>query len=360
MRRIWRLLQVGFSESVWRGTSRSLEEGESKDGVGNMFSMAAASLFLPVLPMLRLKSCRSHTFQQIFLRNFKSLPPAISDSLRSARYSAIAMSTVAQVQANRLNALRSTGPRSGEGKAASRFNALKSGIDARSLVIPGEDPAELEALTFDYRQTLRPVGPLEDFLVETLVAADWNRRRYAGIEAQLVRLLAASQDPLEENPLGAVLLADAAKGNALQKVFRRLNAAERSYFRALDELRRARRERLAAGVDVPLTEAAGIPPIGFVSAADAPQPEAPVEAVPNSAPTPAVAAMASAPQNVTRSAPTTIPAPPARAANAPRSARNNSEVPETNGIRPAAGAMAVTAKGMAAPTAKQPADASEA
>jgi hypothetical protein len=198
------------------------------------------------------------------------------------------MATVAQIEANRLNALHSTGPRSSAGKAVSRFNALKFGVDARSLVIPGEDPAELEALTLDYRQTFHPVGPLEDFLVETLVAGDWNRRRYSRIEAQLVRLLAASQDPAEENPFGALLLADAAKADALQKVFRRLSAAERSYFRALAELRRAQRERLALeSAATPASPAADIPEIGFVS----PQPAA----VPNSAPAPAVAARVPAP-----------------------------------------------------------------
>ena len=40
-------------------------------------------------------------------------------------------------------------------------------------------------------------------------------------------------------------------------------------------------------------------------------------------------AMASAPQNVTRIAPTVTPAPPTCAANPPRSARKNSDVPET-------------------------------
>jgi hypothetical protein len=187
------------------------------------------------------------------------------------------MATVAQVEANRLNALHSTGPRSDAGKAASRFNALKLGVDARSLVIPGEDPAELEALTLDYRETFHPVGPLEDFLVETLVAGDWNRRRYARIEAQLVRLLSTSQDPAEENPFGALFLADAVKAGALQKVFRRLSAAERSYFRALAELRRAQRERLALEADAaPARPAAVIQEIGFVSP--------PPSAAPNSAP----------------------------------------------------------------------------
>ena len=52
------------------------------------------------------------------------------------------MPTEAQINANRLNAQKSTGPTSPEGKARSALNALKSGIDAWSHIIPGEDPAE--------------------------------------------------------------------------------------------------------------------------------------------------------------------------------------------------------------------------
>ena len=79
---------------------------------------------------------------------------------------------------------------------------------------------------------------------------------------------------------------------------------------------------------------------------------APHTTVPKSAPTPAVSAMASAPQNVTRTAPLATPAPPTRAATPPRSARNTSDAPDTTGIRPDAGVTAVTARGRAAPTAK--------
>ena len=82
--------------------------------------------------------------------------------------------------------------------------------------------------------------------------------------------------------------------------------------------------------------------------------------VPKSAPMPAVTAIASAPQNVTRIAPTVTPAPPARAANPPRSVRNTNEVPETRGIIADSGAIAVTRRGIAAPTAKLPADANAA
>ena len=66
---------------------------------------------------------------------------------------------------------------------------------------------------------------------------------------------------------------------------------------------------------------------------------------PNNAPTPAVTPMAKTPQKVTRIAPTVTPAPPAPAANAPKSARNSSEVPGTRIIRLASGTKAVTKRG---------------
>ena len=66
------------------------------------------------------------------------------------------MASPAQITANRANAQKSTGPRSVEGKSASRFNALQHGIDAASVVIPGEDPAAYDALAAEYRRDLRP------------------------------------------------------------------------------------------------------------------------------------------------------------------------------------------------------------
>jgi len=97
------------------------------------------------------------------------------------------MASLAQLTANRLNAQRSTGPRTEAGKAVSRFNALIYGVDAQSLVLPGEDPAALEALALEYHRSFNPSGPLEDYLVQNLVQADWSRRRYSRIEAQFVR-----------------------------------------------------------------------------------------------------------------------------------------------------------------------------
>ena len=156
-----------------------------------------------------------------------------------ASYPVIAMASPEQIYANRLNAQRSTGPRTEEGKAASRFNALKYGIEARSLVIPGEDPTALEALALEYHQQFNPFGPLEDYLVQTVVQADWNRRRYTRVEAQIFQIRLANRDASAEMPLNAFTSA------AAQQVFRRLAAEERSFFRALKELRRVQKERSA-------------------------------------------------------------------------------------------------------------------
>jgi hypothetical protein len=183
------------------------------------------------------------------------------------------MASPAQIHANRLNAQRSTGPRTEEGKAVSRFNALTYGIEARSRVIPGEDPAELEALAADYHSQFHPVGPLEAYLVDTLVTADWNRRRYTRVESQLYRvLMTAGRNPADPDSIldpAAAFGEDVTGAKILQSVFRQLAAAQRSYFRALTELRRAQKERMAdeAEPEAPPAEPIAInpaAPIGFV------------------------------------------------------------------------------------------------
>jgi hypothetical protein len=66
------------------------------------------------------------------------------------------MATNRQTEAHRMNAQKSTGPRSAEGKAASSMNALKSGIDAESALIRGEDKTALETLTAEYYRRFQP------------------------------------------------------------------------------------------------------------------------------------------------------------------------------------------------------------
>ena len=153
------------------------------------------------------------------------------------------MASQRQIEANRRNSQLSTGPRTPEGKAVSRFNALKSGINAQAQVIPGEDPAELEAMAAGYHRDWAPTTWLERFLVDSLVRADWMLQRLSRIEAQLwaCRMEEARKsmlDPLSENtPLGQMYYGMSEPLNRLQ---RRIDSTERSYYRALTQLQRLR------------------------------------------------------------------------------------------------------------------------
>src|ERR1035437_5167076 len=115
------------------------------------------------------------------------------------------MATPAQIDANRANAPKSTGPRSAEGKSASRFNALKHGIDAASIVIPGEDPADYDSLAAQYHHEFRPQSASESFHVDTMFRADWQKRRLQRAEADLYHPVLAESPG---NSLAAVLLAE--------------------------------------------------------------------------------------------------------------------------------------------------------
>jgi hypothetical protein len=146
------------------------------------------------------------------------------------------MATIKQIEANRLNAQKSTGPRSVEGKSRSSMNALKSGIDAQSETITGEDPAALEALTAEYLERFRPATPEERHCVDVLVRDEWLLRRLAKAEAQLWEYqIQATSGWMDRWPLGkAWSLAD----GQFSRLQRRIDSLERSYQRALRELER--------------------------------------------------------------------------------------------------------------------------
>ena len=68
------------------------------------------------------------------------------------------MTSEKQIAANRRNAMKSTGPKTREGKAASTSNSLKHGLSAQRIVVSGEDPDEFERLIRQLEHELEPVG----------------------------------------------------------------------------------------------------------------------------------------------------------------------------------------------------------
>src|SRR5262245_57494230 len=86
------------------------------------------------------------------------------------------MATAAQIEASRRNAQKSTGPKTEAGKARARLNALKHGERARTvaLVLPQEDPRELDAKVRQWVEDLHPDNAVERELVERAARIAWQ------------------------------------------------------------------------------------------------------------------------------------------------------------------------------------------
>ncbi len=86
-----------------------------------------------------------------------------------------------QIAANRQNARKSTGPRTREGRAVSKMNAVKHGILSKEVLVRGlnlkESSREFTALHQRFWQELNPVRPVEEMLVDQIVTTHWRLRR---------------------------------------------------------------------------------------------------------------------------------------------------------------------------------------
>jgi len=80
------------------------------------------------------------------------------------------MTSAKKAEVNRRNALKSTGPKTPEGKAAVRHNAVKHGLLSKDVLLPGEDEAALKELGGRLREELQPVGELENLLVDRIIS----------------------------------------------------------------------------------------------------------------------------------------------------------------------------------------------
>ena len=194
------------------------------------------------------------------------------------------MATEKQVQANRRNALKSTGPKTQTGKAVANKNAMRHGLLARDVVIKGEDPEAFNAMQEALVLELTPEGAIEEQLVDRIAAALWRLRRLGRVEADIFEFeaisrahsdakaqlrelqdkhrsfsdldfssaedkepkaykaaaakVSATEKALSEMipSLGVAFISDAKASNSLSKLSRYETAIERSLYRALKEL----------------------------------------------------------------------------------------------------------------------------
>ncbi len=97
-----------------------------------------------------------------------------------------------KIAANRANAKKSTGPRTPEGKARSRWNAMKHGILAQAVIPPSLEPFEsstdFAGLLAALREHFCPATVIEGILVEIIAACYWRLARLARAEGGAVAL----------------------------------------------------------------------------------------------------------------------------------------------------------------------------
>ena len=98
-------------------------------------------------------------------------------------------STLSQkkLDANRRNALKSTGPKTPEGKAVASQNALRHGLRSRFCpILPGEDVDEFRAFHDAMVRDFKPCGIMQREIVDDLVGIRWKIRRIAHIETEMM------------------------------------------------------------------------------------------------------------------------------------------------------------------------------
>jgi len=103
------------------------------------------------------------------------------------------MATEAQVIANRLNAQKSTGPRTPQGKEIASQNSIKHGLLAEQDVIASESEADFNLYRRQLLDELNPLSPMESVLAERIVTLSWRLKRAGRFQNQAIDVLNCNQ-----------------------------------------------------------------------------------------------------------------------------------------------------------------------
>ena len=176
------------------------------------------------------------------------------------------MTTEKQIIANRLNAQKSTGPRTPQGKTITSQNALSHGLLSSRILLTSEDPDQFEPFYRSMISELTPIGPLEFLLTERIIAFFWRLRRAGQMESAVLNILCSQRDqrdrflkpfkfllsnPAEHSPanppqpepsaetiLGRVVKSDFQNDNLISRLLQYEGRMERSLYKTLCQLQK--------------------------------------------------------------------------------------------------------------------------
>jgi hypothetical protein len=100
------------------------------------------------------------------------------------------MTSIKQIEANRRNSLRSTGPKTEAGRQASRCNAVRHGLTAETVIGAMEDADDYKAFELAITADYDAQSAVERELVLRLASLLWRLRRSTTIETGLFEIQA--------------------------------------------------------------------------------------------------------------------------------------------------------------------------
>jgi hypothetical protein len=124
------------------------------------------------------------------------------------------MTSQRQTDANRRNALLSTGPRTENGKERARQNAFRHGLTAETVILGIEDAAQYDAFESEIVTEYDPKSVVERELTYRLASLLWRLRRSTLIETGLLR---SACGPAQVRDEGADFRADVPLPAALRR-----------------------------------------------------------------------------------------------------------------------------------------------
>ena len=137
------------------------------------------------------------------------------------------------------------------GKAKMRDNALRHGPPSKHVVIKGEDAEEYEVLRHDLLDDWKPANTQEEMLVAQIAESAWHLMRVHRVETRTYdndilvaeKLNAAGIAKCSPHPDGQLTQCFHSSSEQSDHIRRYETTIERSYYRAITELRKLQKER---------------------------------------------------------------------------------------------------------------------
>lgn len=156
-----------------------------------------------------------------------------------------------QLEANRKNA-KLGGVKTEEGKAVSKYNALKHGLLSKEVLLDGENEEALIEIGKKLRTELEPRTEIELLLVDRITANTWRLRRAMQIEVEMIQDDCKATTFEKAKGLGEAFSYDFVNYDTYGKFTRYEASIERGIYRALHELQRIQAVRMGEKPPAPV------------------------------------------------------------------------------------------------------------